>query len=99
MPIRGLKGKIKKAQESGMTYERLFELAYKMHLKIFKLCNEVDGEHCIDEKKVYDELGLTEEENALFGYGYLNKVISKEELTGDYIDELITEYMKEHDMK
>lgn len=41
--------------------ERLLELCYKMHLWIFK--------NCIGEDEVYDELGLTNEENFLFGYG------------------------------
>lgn len=41
--------------------ERLMEIAFKMHLWIFK--------HCIDEQEIYDELGLTDEENLLFGYG------------------------------
>ena len=41
--------------------ERLMKIAFKMHLWIFK--------HCINEQEVYDELGLTDEENLLFGYG------------------------------
>lgn len=41
--------------------ERLLELCYKMHLWIFK--------NCIGEDEVYDKLGLTDEENFLFGYG------------------------------
>ena len=41
--------------------ERLMEIAFKMHLWIFK--------NCIGEDEVYDELGLTDEENLLFGYG------------------------------
>jgi hypothetical protein len=57
------KEKIEKAKEYGLTYERLFEIAYKLHLQIFLLTG--------DEKSVYDEIGLTDEENALLGYGYL----------------------------
>lgn len=41
--------------------ERLMAIAFKMHLWIFK--------HCINEQEIYDELGLTDEENFLFGYG------------------------------
>lgn len=44
-----------------MTYERLLKLAKKMHLWIFL--------HCYDEGAVYEELGLTEEEDAFLGYG------------------------------
>jgi hypothetical protein len=40
--------------------ERLKEIAHKMHLWIFL--------HSGDEQKVYDELGLTDEENAMLGY-------------------------------
>ena len=41
-------------------YERLLKLARKMHLWIFL--------HSGDEQEVYDELGLTEEENDILGY-------------------------------
>ena len=40
--------------------ERLKKISHKMHLWIFL--------HCGDEQKVYDELGLTDEENAMLGY-------------------------------
>lgn len=40
-------------------YERLLEIAKKMHCWIFL--------HTFDEQKVYDELGLTDEENAALG--------------------------------
>lgn len=40
--------------------ERLKKIAHKMHLWIFL--------HTGDEQKVYDELGLTDEENAMLGY-------------------------------
>ena len=43
-----------------ISYERLLELAMKMHLYIFL--------HTDDEQKVYDELGLTSEENIALGY-------------------------------
>ena len=42
-------------------YERLLEIAMKMHTWIFL--------HAFDEQEVYDELGLTDEENAILGYG------------------------------
>lgn len=41
-------------------YERLLMLAKKMHLWIFL--------HSNDEQQVYDELGLTPEENEILGY-------------------------------
>lgn len=40
--------------------ERLKEISKKMHLWIFL--------HSGDEQKAYDELGLTDEENAILGY-------------------------------
>lgn len=40
-------------------YERLLEIAEKMHCWIFL--------HTADEYEVYDELGLTDEENAVLG--------------------------------
>lgn len=43
-----------------MTEERLLQIARKMHLYIFL--------HCQNEQEVYDELGLTEEENRILGY-------------------------------
>lgn len=42
-------------------YERLLKIATKMHLWIFL--------HSGDEQAVYDELGLTDEENMELGYG------------------------------
>lgn len=41
--------------------ERLLNIAKKMHTWIFL--------HTGDEQEVYDELGLTDEENTLLGYG------------------------------
>lgn len=41
-------------------YERLLQIAKKMHLYIFI--------NSSDELEVYEELGLTEEENAILGY-------------------------------
>ena len=41
--------------------KRLLHIARKMHLWIFL--------HSGDEQKVYDELGLTEEDNEMLGYG------------------------------
>lgn len=42
-----------------MDYERLLEIARKMHCWIFL--------HSVDEDEVYFELGLTPEENAFLG--------------------------------
>lgn len=47
-------------QTTPVTYERLLEIARKMHFWIFLSVG--------DEQKVYDELGLTDEENAVLGY-------------------------------
>ena len=41
-------------------YERLLQIAKKMHTWIFL--------HSGDEQAVYDKLGLTDEENAMLGY-------------------------------
>jgi hypothetical protein len=60
-----------------MTEERLLQIARKMHLYIFL--------HCQNEQEVYDELGLTEEENRILGYsGEIN--LTLEQLGG--IDDL-----------
>lgn len=40
--------------------KRLLEIAKKMHLYIFL--------NTTDEQKAYDEIGLTDEENAMLGY-------------------------------
>ena len=45
----------------GITYERLLEIARKMHTWIFLNSG--------DEQAVYDNLGLTDEENYILGYG------------------------------
>ena len=42
-------------------YDRLKHLALRMHWWIFM--------HTADEQKAYDEIGLTDEENAELGYG------------------------------
>ena len=55
-----------------LSYERLLELARKMHTWIFL--------HAADEQKVYDELGITEDENIIFGYsGQLKIKIPQED--------------------
>lgn len=46
-------------KENKIEYNRLLQIAHKMHLWIFL--------NSIDEQKVYDELGLTEEENYILG--------------------------------
>ena len=48
-------------QTTPISYKRLLKLAKKMHTWIFLNTG--------DEQKVYDELGITEEENYVFGYG------------------------------
>lgn len=45
---------------SEISYERLLEIARKMHLYIFL--------HSDNEQEIYDELELTEEENIVLGY-------------------------------
>lgn len=55
--IENLKEKNKELQ---VRYERLLEIARKMHLYIFL--------HSDNEQEIYDELGLTEEENIVLGY-------------------------------
>lgn len=42
-------------------YDRLLEIARKMHTYIFL--------HTYDEQEAYDEIELTDEENGLLGYG------------------------------
>lgn len=42
-------------------YSHLLQIASKMHLWIFL--------HTGDEQKAYDEIGLTEKDNAILGYG------------------------------
>ena len=55
-----------------MEYERLLEIARKMHCWIFL--------HTFDEDEVYEELGLTPEENAILGSaGKIEIQIPKEE--------------------
>lgn len=57
-------------------YDRLLEIAKKMHTYIFL--------NSFDEQKVYDEIGLTDEENCLLGYGGSFEVASNV-LTTDFI--------------
>ena len=53
--------KKKKAEiKENITKERLLEICFEMHKWIFL--------HCSDEDEIYDEIGLTDEENMLFGY-------------------------------
>ena len=42
-------------------YKRVIQIARKMHTWIFL--------HTADEQAVYDEIGLTDQENAMLGYG------------------------------
>lgn len=46
-------------KENKIEYNRLLQIAHKMHLWIFL--------NSMDEQKTYDELGLTEEENYILG--------------------------------
>ena len=43
-----------------ISYERLLQIARKMHLYIFL--------HSGNEEDIYNELGLTDEENEILGY-------------------------------
>lgn len=63
--------KKKKRLQKPISYERLFEIARKLHLEIFKLVD--------NEQEVYDRLGLTEEENSFLGYTNLNGMICNPE--------------------
>lgn len=87
------KSRIQQAKDSGLTYERLFILAYEMHLEIFKLAGKAN----VDEKEIYDRLGLTDDENELFGYGYLNNNI-KDPKIAEMLKAIIRQNMeKEND--
>lgn len=57
-------------------YERLLKIAREMHTYIFLNSG--------DEQAVYDELGLTEEENRILGYS--GQMILKEEDCDDHED-------------
>lgn len=46
--------------ESKISYDRLLQIAKKMHTYIFL--------NSFDEQEVYDEIGLTDEENTILGY-------------------------------
>lgn len=46
--------------EQALEIARLKKIAHKMHLYIFL--------HSDNEQEIYDELGLTDEENAILGY-------------------------------
>ena len=46
---------------SAEDYKHLLKIANKMHLWIFN--------HTFDEQAAYDECGLTDEDNAMLGYG------------------------------
>ena len=59
----------KKEVFNNTSKERLLEIAHAMHTWIFL--------HSSGEQEIYDELGLTDEENFLFGYGG-QYIISKE---------------------
>lgn len=54
-------------QTTPIPYERLLKIAKNMHFWIW--------DHSFDEQEVYDQLGLTEEENYILGYGGSFKVV------------------------
>jgi hypothetical protein len=58
-------------EEKDKEIERLKYIGHKMHLWIFLNSG--------DEQKVYDELGLTDEENAILGYSGQYKVGDKDD--------------------
>lgn len=53
----------KEEEEKRIAYQRLLQIAGKMHTAIFL--------HCGDEYEVYDECGLTDEENQILGSIYV----------------------------
>lgn len=61
-------------------YERLLQIAKKMHLWIFK--------NSFDEFEVYDELGLTDEENKILG-SVTGKIVIKDKEVVNHIKDLI----------
>lgn len=63
---------LKIAQEY-ISYERLLEIAHKMHLWIFL--------HSGDDQYEYEQMGITEEENAILGSIYVMKDEEKEDLS------------------
>lgn len=56
-----------------ISYDRLLEMAKKMHLWIFL--------NSTDEQSIYDELGFTDEENAELGSIY--PITGRKELEND----------------
>lgn len=52
-------------------YDRLLQIAKKMHLWIFLNIG--------DEQSIYDELGLTKEENVILGYTGEYRIVEKGE--------------------
>jgi hypothetical protein len=49
-----------KRNKKKISYNRLLEIARKMHLEIFLMTS--------NEEEVYNRIGLTPEENAILGY-------------------------------
>ena len=62
---------IEDLQHQSEQHDRLLKIAKKMHLYIFL--------HTGNEQEVYDELGLTEEENKILGYSGQFIIKDKEE--------------------
>ena len=73
-------------------YDRLHFLALRMHLWIFKTA--------VDEKKAYDEIGLTDEENAELGYCgqiAIGKTTNYDRVRSLTIEEMAN-WISEHDL-
>jgi hypothetical protein len=74
--LEELKAKRKEIQEN-ITKERLLELCFEMHKWIYL--------HTGDEEEAYNEIGLTDEENFLFGYrGKLNMEVKIDETVEEH---------------
>ena len=63
---------------SAKEYNRLLSAARKMHTWIFL--------NSADEQEAYDQCGLTDEENALLGYGGRFEIVVDKESTNDVKD-------------
>ena len=74
--LEEMKAKRKEIQEN-ITKERLLELCFEMHKWIYI--------HTGDEEEAYNEIGLTDEENFLFGYsGKLNMEVKIDETVEEH---------------
>lgn len=71
-----------KLNSKPILYDRLLEIAKKMHLWIFL--------HTSNEFEVYDELGLTDEENSLLGSSKCNYITDDPKIV-NHVKNLINE--------